>query len=138
MTARSLPMPLPCDETHLRNQHATSPHRATFSSLSLAPADALIRRQAAFIVDCLLHLRSQWPEPRTALVVGHSMGGVSARLAALDPAFPQGFVAALLTLATPHRAPPWPATVRLQARCASLRRCWSVPCLDSPQSWSRG
>lgn len=75
-------------------------------------ADALVRRQAAFVADCLAHLRARWPRPRAALLVGHSMGGVSARLAALDPSFPEGFAAALLTLATPHQAPPWPATAR--------------------------
>lgn len=58
------------------------------------------------------------------------MGGLSARLAALDPGAPEGFVAAIVTLATPHQAPPWAATVRRVSalapgpvHCSCCQRC---------------
>ena len=58
------------------------------------------------------------------ILVGHSMGGVVARAVPLRPSVPTGTVVAILTLATPHAAPPWACTAGLTRMYADLDAAW--------------
>jgi pimeloyl-ACP methyl ester carboxylesterase len=69
-----------------------------------------IRQQARFILDSIRHIQSLYPSPHMdhkAAIIGHSMGGISARLALLDMG-DENLVDTLITLSTPHLSPPAP------------------------------
>ncbi|RKO94899.1 PGAP1-like protein, partial [Caulochytrium protostelioides] len=61
------------------------------------------------------------------IVVGHSMGGVVARLAPLLDSYPQHAVHVLVTLATPHRRPPIATSRGLLQIYDAIQRGWNDP-----------
>ncbi|GAA6061257.1 hypothetical protein JCM10212_000698 [Sporobolomyces blumeae] len=50
--------------------------------------------------------RQTGPPPESVIVVAHSMGGIVARAALLDPRYQPHSISTLITLATPHLVPP--------------------------------
>ncbi|RKP00724.1 hypothetical protein CXG81DRAFT_19379 [Caulochytrium protostelioides] len=65
--------------------------------------------------------------PLEIIVVGHSMGGVVARLAPLLDSYPQHAVHVLVTLATPHRRPPIATSRGLLQIYDAIQRGWNDP-----------
>ncbi|ORZ01689.1 PGAP1-like protein-domain-containing protein [Syncephalastrum racemosum] len=63
----------------------------------------LLYDQAEYCHDVIQYILSLYSGPSSVIVIGHSMGGVVARLMLTYPDAP---VSTLLTLATPHTAPP--------------------------------
>ncbi|ORX67375.1 PGAP1-domain-containing protein, partial [Basidiobolus meristosporus CBS 931.73] len=51
---------------------------------------------------------AQFPIPKSVLIIGHSMGGVVARTLITMPNYLEESINTILTLATPHMAPPAP------------------------------
>jgi hypothetical protein len=66
---------------------------------------------------------SSWAPPAVT-IVGHSMGGVAARLAPLLPNARPGAVGTIVTLATPHTAPPVQMDGVLSAAYDRVAREW--------------
>ena len=74
-----------------------------FAAASSAFHAGLLRAQASCINDALAALLARHPGFGSVVVVGHSMGGVAARLAYLLPNHVPGSAAALITLNSPHQ-----------------------------------
>ncbi|BGP23811.1 GPI inositol deacylase [Rhodotorula toruloides] len=75
--------------------------------------------QAEYTADCIRYIlslyahhedeatgRNRRPDPTAVIVVGHSMGGVVARAAFLNPNYQSHSISTLITFATPHVVPP--------------------------------
>ncbi|GAA5841295.1 hypothetical protein JCM9279_000607 [Rhodotorula babjevae] len=75
--------------------------------------------QAEYTADCIRYIlslyahheddpsgRDRRPDPTAVIVVGHSMGGIVARAAFLNPHYQSGSISTLITFATPHVVPP--------------------------------
>lgn len=75
--------------------------------------------QAEYTADCIRYIlslyahhedqatgRNRRPDPTAVIVVGHSMGGVVARAAFLNPNYQSHSISTLVTIATPHVVPP--------------------------------
>ncbi|GAA5994113.1 Bst1p [Rhodotorula paludigena] len=75
--------------------------------------------QAEYTADCIRYIlslyanhedeatgRDRRPDPTAVIVVGHSMGGIVARAAFLNPHYQSYSISTLITFATPHAVPP--------------------------------
>ncbi|GAA6041869.1 hypothetical protein JCM8097_004517 [Rhodosporidiobolus ruineniae] len=74
--------------------------------------------QAEYTADCVRYILSLYahhedethgarrPDPTSAIVVAHSMGGIVARAAVLNKGYQSGSISTLITFATPHQVPP--------------------------------
>jgi len=75
--------------------------------------------QAEYTADCIRYILSLYahheddpsgrhgrPDPTAVIVVGHSMGGIVARAAFLNPHYQSHSISTLITFATPHIVPP--------------------------------
>ncbi|GAA5958201.1 hypothetical protein JCM10213_001613, partial [Rhodosporidiobolus nylandii] len=70
--------------------------------------------QAEYTADTVRYILSLYahsgregrPAPTAVIVVAHSMGGIVARAAMLDPHYQSGSISTIVTLATPHLVPP--------------------------------
>ncbi|KAI9301282.1 PGAP1-like protein-domain-containing protein [Cunninghamella echinulata] len=75
----------------------------------------LILDQAEYLNDALQHILSLYsplshyhgrPAPVSVLVIGHSMGGIVAKIMPTLPNYKKGSINTIFTLATPHSLPP--------------------------------
>lgn len=82
----------------LPKTHDLSPHSKLFYSVEL-PSLMALPVQAAFLQQALMFVRTQHPEENISLI-GHSAGGVAARLALVR--YGAGQVKRLITIASPH------------------------------------
>ncbi|GAQ87351.1 hypothetical protein KFL_003470080 [Klebsormidium nitens] len=62
--------------------------------------------------------------PTNVILFGHSMGGVAARAALFHPAFREGSVKTIVTVATPHRSPPVPLQLSGSLFYSNFNRKW--------------
>eukprot|EP00667_Euglena_gracilis_P001215 EG_transcript_1213 len=96
---------------HTLRATAQSPARLTFftvdfrEELSAAHAQVALD-QALFLNYCLRTVLAQPGSRASVVVVGHSVGGVLARVAPLLWNYPPQSIAALITLSSPHRGLP--------------------------------
>jgi glycosylphosphatidylinositol deacylase len=72
-----------------------------------------LRQQAAYVSAAIEHIRSLYPTAPAVILLGHSMGGIVARLAAI--ASPHSSVSVILTMATPHTISPAPLDYTVEA-----------------------
>lgn len=67
-----------------------------------------IMEQAVYANDVIgLLLREYYPNAGHVIIIGHSMGGIVARALFTLPNYAIGSVRSIITLATPHAAPPY-------------------------------
>merc|ERR1711991_179501 len=69
----------------------------------------LLKDQSIFINDCIQVILKSYKnskkefKPRQVILVGHSMGGLTARAAMTVPDYVQDSIRVIITIATPHR-----------------------------------
>jgi len=83
----------------------------------------LLLNQADYLVDCIRRLQLLFPHWRSFLILGHSMGGVVARLALQRHPVVHTSVSLILTLNSPHTAPP----LMISKITADIYRLITVP-----------
>lgn len=92
---------------------------------------ATLREQAEFISDSIKFILSQYedapgrPRPSSVIVLAHSMAGVAARLAFLEPGFLAGTVKTMITFSTPHAIPPVSFDASLEQVYSDVNQHWS-------------
>ncbi|GAA5974580.1 hypothetical protein JCM5350_001203 [Sporobolomyces pararoseus] len=64
------------------------------------------------------------PAPTSLVVVAHSMGGIVARAAFLDPHYVSNSISTLITFATPHLVPPVTVDSRVDQFYSSINSYW--------------
>ncbi|RKP08209.1 GPI inositol-deacylase PGAP1-like protein, partial [Thamnocephalis sphaerospora] len=64
------------------------------------------------------------PEPTSVIIVGHSMGGIVARAALTLPNYQRGSINTLLTVSSPHIAPPAPLDRRINQIYTHVNAFW--------------
>ena len=84
----------------------------------------LLWQQARFTSACVRQLVELHPGSSSVLMVGHSLGGVVIRTALVLPSFPAGSVSTVLTLGTPHQAPPLHMDRSMATFYEQLARFW--------------
>ncbi|DBA69939.1 TPA: GPI inositol deacylase [Trebouxia sp. C0005] len=94
---------------------------------------AILERQTIFVVDCVKWLRQHYRQTYAAdmpvVLVGHSMGGLVARAAAIALASEAGSrqsILAIVTLAAPHQQAPANVHAPLHAFYSRLQRAAAV------------
>ncbi|BGP39096.1 GPI inositol deacylase [Rhodotorula kratochvilovae] len=93
--------------------------------------------QAEYTADCIRYIlslyahhedeatgRSRRPDPTAVIVVGHSMGGVVARAAFLNPHYQTYSISTLITFATPHIVPPVTVDAGVDRVYAAINSYW--------------
>ncbi|TPX56784.1 hypothetical protein PhCBS80983_g04294 [Powellomyces hirtus] len=93
----------------------------------------LVKDQASYVNDAIQFILSMYPTlpqyeppfPSAVIVVAHSMGGLVARTLPTLSNFVAGSVNTIITLATPHVAPPAPLEWRLARHYRDLNGVWS-------------
>ncbi|XP_062312383.1 GPI inositol-deacylase [Osmerus eperlanus] len=87
-----------------------------------------LRRQTLFLhesIKAILRLyKHREAPPRSVVLVGHSMGGVVARALFTLPRFSPALVSLILTLASPHQAPPLSLDTQLLEFYSAVRQRW--------------
>lgn len=77
---------------------------------------ATLREQAVYVNEVLAYLQSISPTPQLPIpILAHSMGGIVARLALLEPNHSHGSVDTIVTLSSPHAYPPAPLDDAIEA-----------------------
>ncbi len=66
----------------------------------------LLTDQATYINDCIRYIQSLYQDPVPVVLVTHSMGGMAARAAFLQPNYVSHSIQTIVTLSTPHRYHP--------------------------------
>eukprot|EP00698_Gefionella_okellyi_P011161 TRINITY_DN2926_c0_g2_i4.p1 TRINITY_DN2926_c0_g2~~TRINITY_DN2926_c0_g2_i4.p1 ORF type:complete len:506 (-),score=91.36 TRINITY_DN2926_c0_g2_i4:1134-2651(-) len=92
---------------------------------------ALLARQTEFVNDCIRFLLRRYAstqsvdaKPNSVVLIGHSMGGVVARATFIAPNFQVGSVNTIVTLASPHVAPPITTQASVAEFYADLNTFW--------------
>ncbi|GAA5865488.1 hypothetical protein JCM3774_005656 [Rhodotorula dairenensis] len=93
--------------------------------------------QAEYTADCIRYILSLYahheeeevsgrkrPDPRSVVVVGHSMGGIVARAALLSPNYQPYSISTLVTFATPHVVPPVTVDAGVDRVYAAINSYW--------------
>lgn len=84
----------------------------------------ILLRQASYVVDIINHLSKAYNSP--VLILGHSMGGVVARLASMQESYKKDSVNTIITFATPHLASPFPLSVEMQKLYKKMNDFWKL------------
>lgn len=80
-----------------------------------------LREEARYLNDALAFLLALYPGTGDIPIVAHSMGGIAARLAILQPNHPPNSIKTMVTLSSPHAYPPVPLERDIDAIYAQLR-----------------
>ncbi|KPV77424.1 uncharacterized protein RHOBADRAFT_51279 [Rhodotorula graminis WP1] len=108
--------------------------------------------QAEYTADCIRYIlslyahheddppgRDRRPDPTAVIVVGHSMGGIVARAAFLNPHYQSHSISTLITFATPHVVPPVTVDAGVDRVYSAINSYWrSAYELSSSPSSSPG
>jgi len=98
-------------------------HREATALLPHAAVD-----QAVAVADAILAIRALYgaagEAPPGVLLVAHSMGGLAARGALLDPRLPRGAVAGAVTLGSPVAGPPVDVDAGMAAWYSTVNDAW--------------
>lgn len=84
----------------------------------------LLLDQAEYLNDAVRYILSLYPRSESVLIVGHSMGGVVARLMFTLPNYKPGSVTNILTLASPHAMAPIVLDPKLYLAYTTMNRYW--------------
>ncbi|GAA5955116.1 hypothetical protein JCM3765_003199 [Sporobolomyces pararoseus] len=87
--------------------------------------------QAEYTADAIRYILNLYtgqsqhnPAPTSLIVVAHSMGGIVARAAFLDPHYVPESISTLVTFATPHLVPPVTVDPRIDQFYSSINSYW--------------
>ncbi|KAI8144743.1 PGAP1-like protein-domain-containing protein [Fennellomyces sp. T-0311] len=97
--------------TYYYKQNKPDGNRLDFFTVDLneefsALSGQLLYDQAEYLNDAIERILSLYNQGSSVLVVGHSMGGIVARLMLTLPNYRPNTIQTILTLATPHTQPP--------------------------------
>ncbi|BFZ54157.1 GPI inositol deacylase [Savitreella phatthalungensis] len=65
------------------------------------------------------------PDPTSVIIIGHSMGGIAARLMQTMPNYLQKSVNTIITMSTPHALPPAPFDSKMEQIYTELNAWWT-------------
>lgn len=132
--------------------YVTGQHRAEGQNLDFFTADfnedftafhgRTIVDQAEYLNDAVrfilgLYARQRGTRPKLVILVGHSMGGVVARVMLLLPNYEPRLVNTILTLATPHAAAPLTFDGDILKVYSAVDRFWAAGFGDSDAAYAQ-
>ncbi|CCG81487.1 GPI inositol-deacylase [Taphrina deformans PYCC 5710] len=74
------------------------------------------------------------PDPTSVIIIGHSMGGLVARLTQIMPNYLPKSINTILTMSTPHAIPPAPFDPRIQQIYEDVNQFWHRSFSKPPES----
>ncbi|TKR70008.1 hypothetical protein L596_022084 [Steinernema carpocapsae] len=85
-----------------------------------------LKAQSSFLGQAVKRIYSLYLTPPTGIIfLGHSMGGVVVRSLLLDPSFDPSVMAAVITLATPHKESPLLLSSDVREYWDAIEKVWS-------------
>jgi hypothetical protein len=81
--------------------------------------------QAEYANDAIRHILSLYENSTSIMVVGHSMGGIIARILPTIPSFKDNRLNTIITLSSPHSTPPAPVDKTIANLYRDVNRFWS-------------